>query len=120
MFKYKAVKAGVLSNPYRFVEEGEVIHSTEEIKASWLVPHDKYKKPKELPVTSANAPKTLSNPAMAFVPPQIASDPNYDAQIAALQEREAVQDGKQVEPEADAVVDDAQENTTASEQNVLE
>lgn len=46
MPEYKAVKDGVLSDPYRFVKKGEVIDLDESVKASWLVPSNTPDDPK--------------------------------------------------------------------------
>jgi hypothetical protein len=35
-YKYKAMRDGVLNNPYRFVQANEIITSPIEIDASWL------------------------------------------------------------------------------------
>lgn len=39
-FRYRAIKKGTLSNPYRLIEEGELFDSDIPLKASWIIPAD--------------------------------------------------------------------------------
>lgn len=36
-YRYRAVKDGTLSSPYRFIRKGEIVTSDDPINASWLV-----------------------------------------------------------------------------------
>mgnify|MGYP007083423899 CR=1 FL=1 len=90
-FKYVATSKGTLSNPYRFIEEGETVISHEEIKASWLVPASEFKKKAELPITPLHQVCKAGQGLPAPV------DDAYQAQIDKLVENEQKQDQKSLE-----------------------
>ncbi len=92
-YRYRAVKNGVLSEPYRYVKAGELVILDQEVKSSWLVREEKYATPVDLPITSASIePKQLSTPNA--IPP-VPSSPAYTSAMESIKNLEAQQDGQQ-------------------------
>lgn len=89
--KYKAIKNGVLSNPYRRVREGDVVTLGGEVKATWLVPLESYKPEPEKP-TVPHMEKRKPAPTDVGVGPAPASE-NYDNAMESIKKSEAAQDG---------------------------
>lgn len=94
MYRYRAVTAGTLSNPYRYIAEGEPVVSPVELKYKWLKPEGEYRKAAALPVVpymdSARAGKDVQQVMFAPVAPR----PDYDANIKLIAEGEATRDAK--------------------------
>jgi len=95
--KYKAIKNGVLSNPYRRVREGDVVTLEGEVKATWLVPLEGYTPEPEKP-TVPHMEKRQPAPTDLGVGPAPSSD-NYESAMESIKKSEAAQDGlTEVEP----------------------
>lgn len=91
VYKYKALSSGTLNDPYRYIEEGAVIKSPVEIKASWLKPFDTVEPViPVLPVTSS-VNYAGSQVTAITVPPTPIPDA-YKAQMEKVIELEAAQD----------------------------
>lgn len=91
VYKYKALSSGTLNDPYRYIEEGAVIKSPVEIKASWLKPFDKAEPViPVLPVTSSM--KIAGSDDTAVVVPPAPIPDAYKAQMEAVLKLEAAQD----------------------------
>lgn len=91
-FKYKAIANGTLSDPYRFVKAGEIVHSDVEIKCKWLVSEKDAAALKPLPLMPN---LSVVNRNARFVPPLPPIQRNdYDAQMQAVKEAEDARDGK--------------------------
>nr|BDD45118.1 hypothetical protein 7 [bacterium] len=82
-YTYVAIKAGVLSNPYRFLEKGERYVSPVKLNRSWLVPESEYRQRRELPITSAMPHGPKREIARETKP---IDDPQYDQAVSDLKE----------------------------------
>jgi hypothetical protein len=117
MFKYKAMSAGTLSNPFRYVEKGMIVSSTEELNANWLKEFAEGeaapKLPPEPPLMSnmikAEERITLSKEDEQKLVDKY-KDSDYDKQIQQLKKLEAAQDKKPDAP-VDTVAGAESENT---------
>lgn len=89
---YKAIKAGTLSDPYRYVHKGETVESKKPINCKWLVPVDKYRDV-ELPLTATmvaqQADISKRPPAAPHLPPVV--DPSYDRALKSILAKEAIE-----------------------------
>jgi len=94
MPKFKATKDGILSDPYKRVEAGDVVIVDDKIgkSASWLVPVEDYKPDPEMPIVphmDINQPKP---PQTNEVPPA-PSGTNYQNQMEDIVAKEGAEDG---------------------------
>lgn len=99
VFRYRAIKPGTLSGPYRFISEGQLVTSSVPLdNVSFLVRESEYRAHKELPITSRT--KLAPNPQhVSFVPTR--PDAAYQSNINKALESE----GRQaVEPAQDVVL----------------
>lgn len=90
MYSYKASKDGTLSNPYRYVKQGETVESDVPLTASWLVSPES-PEPAPLPITPMMnfAGRELKN---ILVPPVGQSD-GYQENMKTLIAKENAADG---------------------------
>jgi hypothetical protein len=114
MVQFVALENGTLSNPYRFIVKESVVDLTDEeavmyLKSKWLRPVSEKRKP--VPPIMSHMAKEVSKLAQPYQPQESSaiSSENYNANIAAIQAKEAIEDGKTV----DAAV--ASENEAAAE-----
>lgn len=85
-YRYKAIKDGTLSNPYRHIKAGDIVELNEPVKSSWLVSPD-LKEPGALPLMPYMN-MAGSKVERVAVPP-IAPREDYDRNINTLLAREA-------------------------------
>lgn len=99
MYQYKAIKDGVLSNPYKRVREGDVVTlSKPVVKSTWLVPVEDYK-PKPEQVTVPHMQKVPPKEPQTVSVPPAPSSVNYQRGMEDIKAMEAKQDGlTQVQP----------------------
>lgn len=95
MYKYKAIKAGVLSDPYKRVREGEVVTLSEPLKSKsrWLVPLEDYTPQPEM-VTVPHMQHTAPREPHSHMPPPAAESNQYSEGMKNIKAAEMVQDGK--------------------------
>lgn len=92
-YRYRATADGVLSDPYRHITKGQEVISKEPIKASWLVPVEKFGADKPLPIMPfMNA--AGSRVEQIKVPPAAVGSA-YQHQMETLTAIERKQDGKE-------------------------
>lgn len=91
-YRYKAISNGTLSNPYRFVEAGQVVISPVPITAKWLVTLEEARRIPQLPITPYMRTPGSDRVNVLHAPAPV--DPNYDNQIRVIRDAEDRRDGK--------------------------
>lgn len=86
-FKYRATADGTLSDPYRFIEKGQIVVLDKEVRASWLKPIIKGKDTPEPEKPLMPYMKVPGKPAV----PLPASGAAYDRQIERVLELERME-----------------------------